>query len=308
MTSPSMEDRDGVIWMDGAMIPWREARAHVLSQTLQHGMGAFEGVRAYAGADGAAIFRLADHTKRLLNSCKILGLPTPWSAEEIDAACLAVVRANGFGACYLRPVVFLGGERPGVSALGNSLHLAVAAWPWEAYMGEAAQDRGVRLRISSFSRHHHNAVLLKAKANGLYINSMLANQEAKSLGYDDAVMLDVHGFVAEASTSNLFMVRDGEVVTPPRTSVLEGVTRASVMRLLADAELPVVERNMTRDELYIADEVFLTGTAAEIVPVREIDDRRLGACPGPVTRRVMSAYSEAVRGGGLHGKAWTTAV
>lgn len=304
----NLEDRDGLIWLDGALVPWREARVHVLSQTLHHGMGAFEGVRAYDGENGVAVFRLREHTRRLFNSCKIIGLTLPWTPEQIDEACLAVIRANGYGGCYLRPIVFLGGEKPGVSAAGNSIHAAVIAWPWEDYLGAGAAQLGVRLKVSSFSRHHHNAVLLKAKANGLYINSMLANQEARSLGFDDALMLDVAGFVAEASTSNIFVVRDGEIATPPRTSVLEGITRASVIALLADLGHPVVERHLTRDELYIADEAFLTGTASELTPVSSVDDRPLNTCPGPLTLQVQTAFQAAVRGRARDRLGWLTPV
>lgn len=304
----NLEDRDGLIWLDGALTPWREARVHVLSQTLHHGMGAFEGVRAYDGDGGVAIFRLRDHTRRLFNSCKILGIVLPWTEDEIDTACREVIRANGYRGCYLRPVVFLGGERPGVSAEGNAIHAAIIAWPWEDYLGKGAAQRGIRLKVSSFSRHHHNAVLLKAKANGLYINSMLASQEAKSLGFDDALMLDVAGFVAEASTSNIFVVRDGEIATPPRTSVLEGITRASVISLLAGLGHTVVERHLTRDELYIADEAFLTGTASELTPVASVDGRPLNACPGPTTLAVQQAFHAAVRGKSSERLDWLTPV
>lgn len=293
----SMEDRDGAIWMDGELVDWRAARLHVLAHTLHHGMGVFEGVRAYAADQGTAIFRLGDHVRRFFESAHTLQMTLPFTQEQISNAHGEVVRANALKQCYLRPIAFYGGERVGVSARGNRVHVAIAAWPWDAYMGAQAHERGIRVKVSSFSRIHHGSLLTKAKACGHYINSMLAHQEAVQSGYDEALMLDPQGYVAEASTSNLFMLRHGEFATPPRTAILEGITRDTVMRLSAEAGVPVIERNITRDELYTAEEIFLTGTAAELTPVIEVDGRRVGAGePGAFTRRMQAAYIDVTRG------------
>lgn len=305
----SMEDRDGAIWMDGELVDWREARLHVLAHTLHHGMGVFEGVRAYAADRGTAIFRLDDHVRRFFESAHTLQMALPFTPEQIAAAHAEVVRANGLTQCYLRPIAFYGGERVGVSARGNRVHVAIAAWPWDAYLGAQAHERGIRVKISSFSRIHHGSLLTKAKACGHYINSMLAHQEAVQSGYGEALMLDPSGYVAEASTSNLFMLRHGEFVTPPRTAILEGITRDTVIRLSEVAGVPVIERNITRDELYTADECFLTGTAAELTPVVEVDNRRIGRGePGALTRRMQAAYVEVTRGRMSEFQDWLTFV
>lgn len=303
----SMEERDGAIWMDGEMVDWRAARLHVLAHTLHHGLGVFEGVRAYAADQGTAIFRLDDHVRRFFESAHALQMTLPFTPAQIAAAHAEVVRANSLDQCYLRPIAFYGGERVGVSARGNRVHVAIAAWPWDAYMGAQAHERGIRVKVSSFSRIHHGSLLTKAKACGHYINSMLANQEAVQAGCDEALMLDPHGYVAEASTSNLFMLRHDEFVTPPRTAVLEGITRDTVMRLSAAAGVTVIERNITRDELYTAEECFLTGTAAELTPVIEVDGRRVGAgVPGALTRRMQAAYVELTRGRMPQHRDWLT--
>jgi branched-chain amino acid aminotransferase len=305
----NMEDMEGMIWVDGALVPWREAKVHLLSQTLQQGLGVFEGVRAYSQASGgAAIFRLRDHTERLFRSAKMLDIALPFSLDEIDQAQLTVIRHNGLGSCYLRPLVYLGGEVPGVSARGNSVHVAIAAWVWNHYMGAEAKKQGIRLKTSSFSRPHGSSLMCQAKATGNYVLAGLAHGEAKHCGYDDALMLDSEGHMAEASTSNLFVVRRGRVVTPDSTSVLQGITRDTVKCLLSELGIEVLEQRVSREEVYTGDELFLTGTAAEITPVREVDGRVIGqGVPGKITRAVQEAYEKAVRGLGTdHG--WLTAL
>lgn len=306
----SMEDRDGFIWMDGALTPWRDARCHVLAHTLHHGMGVFEGVRAYRGRDGTgAIFRLEEHTTRFLRSAHILQLRIPYTKAQLIDAHLQVMRANSLSECYFRPIAFLGGERVGVSAKGNSVHVAIATWTWDAYLGEHAQEQGIRIKTSSFTRHQVNAVMCKAKACGHYINSMLAHGEASALGFDDALLLDAHGYVMEGSTSNVFIVRDGRLYTPDLTSALEGITRATVMTLAEDAGLKVVEKRITRDEMYIADEAFFTGTASELTPIVSVDGRTIGTgAPGEITRQLQRTFFDTVRGAGPRSKDWLTQV
>ena len=305
----SMEDRDGEIWLDGSFVPWRDATVHVLSYTFQHGAGVFEGVRAYDGVRGPAIFRLADHTKRLFDSAKILGMEVPYTPSEVRKAQLELVRRSGFQSCYIRPVCYYDGKVVGVSAAGNDTHLAIAAWPWEDYLGAQAQEAGISVKTSSYIRHHMNAVMGKAKANGHYINSMMAVMEARRSGYKDALLLDAQGHVAECSTSNVFALRNGELSTPGRANILEGITRDTIMTLAADRGLPVVERQMSRDELYCADEVFVTGTAAEITPVVALDDRVIGnGVPGEVVRILQKAYRECVTGADRAHEEWVTPI
>ncbi len=304
---PSMEDRDGFIWMDGSLVPWRDARFHVLTHTLHHGLGVFEGVRAYKGKGGSAVFRLDDHTSRFFRSAHILQMQLPLSKGDLSDAQREVIKANGLDEAYIRPIAFYGGDRMGVAARGNSIHLAIIAWQWDAYMGEKAQSEGIRLKTSSFRRHDANTVTSKAKASGLYINSVLANQEARQADFDDALMLDHQGCVAEASTSNVFLVRDGQIETPGREAILEGITRDSIVVLARENGLRVVERNITRDDLYCADEVFTTGTAAEITPVVDVDGRLIAdGKPGTTTRLLQSAYFRAVRGTDENDRRWLT--
>ena len=293
----SFADRDGYIWYDGKLVPWREATTHVLTYALHYGVGCFEGVRAYNTPRGTAIFRLEDHTRRLLNSCKILGIKLPWSADEINAAQLEVLRANNLKEAYLRPMAFYGPEGMGLRADNLKGHLIVGAWTWGAYLGADNMERGIRVKTSSFTRHHVNAAMCRAKANGQYINSMMALNEVLKDGYDEAIMLDTQGFVAEGSAENIFLVQNGELHTPDITACLDGITRRTILQLAADFKIPVKERRITRDEVYIADEAFFTGTAAEVTPIREVDNRAIGkGTRGPITQKLQAAYWSLVKG------------
>ncbi len=293
----NLADRDGWIWQNGGLVPWRDARVHVLTHTLHYGVGVFEGVRAYHTPRGPCIFRLEDHTRRLFNSAHILGLSIPWSPEEVSEAQKQVFAANSLEEGYLRPMVYLGSEAMGLRAKELSVNLVVAAWPWPSYMSPESREVGIRVRTSSFTRHHVNITMCKAKANGNYINSILALHEALDSGCDEALMLDNEGYVAEGSGENFFMVRDGVLHTPELTSCLDGITRDTVLRLARDAGMEVRERRITRDEVYIADEAFFTGTAAEVLPIRELDNRRIGdGGRGPVTERLQATYFQQVRG------------
>lgn len=293
----SMADRDGVIWYDGKLVPWREATTHVLTHTLHYGMGVFEGVRAYETERGPAIFRLQDHTERLFRSAKILGMPMPFDRETLDRAQIDVVRENGLQAAYLRPMCFYGSEGMGLHAGGLSVHVIVAAWTWGAYLGADNIVNGIRIKTSSFTRNHVNSAMCKAKANGPYFNSMLALQEVTRDGYDEALLLDTEGYISEGSGENFFIVADGVLYTPELTSALNGITRRTIMSFAREADLPVVEKRMTRDEAYVADEAFFTGTAAEVTPIREIDGRVVGhGGRGPITEQLQARYFEQVRG------------
>ena len=305
----SMADRDGVIWLDGQMVPWREAQVHVLTHTLHYGMGVFEGVRAYRTERGAAIFRLQDHTRRLFNSAKILGITLPYTADVLNAAQVASVRDNSLERAYLRPMCFLGSEGMGLRADNLLVHAMVAAWPWGSYLGDDGIEKGIRIRTSSFSRHHVNVTMCKAKANGNYMNSMMALQEATRCGYDEAMLLDTEGYVAEGSGENIFIVHDGVLFTPDLTSALDGITRRTVLELAHEEGLEVTEKRITRDEVYIADEAFFTGTAAEVTPIREVDDRPIGTgSRGPITERLQSRYFDVVHGRDSRHEGWLTFV
>jgi branched-chain amino acid aminotransferase len=292
-----MADRDGVIWMDGELVPWREAKTHVLTHTLHYGMGVFEGVRAYKAEQGTAIFRLTDHTRRLFGSAHIMNMPVPWDQDTINEAHRTVVAENGLETAYIRPMCFYGSEGMGLRADNLKVHAIVAAWEWGTYLGAENMERGIRIKTSSFTRHHVNITMCKAKANGNYMNSMLALNEALTNGYDEAMLLDADGFVAEGSGENIFIVRDGILHTPDLTSALEGITRDTIIRLAAKEGLEVREKRITRDEVYLADEAFFTGTAAEITPIREVDNRTIGSgSRGPVTERLQSMYFAMVHG------------
>lgn len=305
----SMSDRDGVIWFDGEMVPWRDAQVHVLTHTLHYGMGVFEGVRAYKTDQGAAIFRLQEHTDRLFRSAHIMGMKIPFTKEDINEAQLAAVRDNNLDSAYLRPMCFYGSEGMGLRADNLKVHATVAAWEWGAYLGVDGIEKGIRIKTSSFTRHHVNITMCKAKANGHYINSMLALQEAMHDGYDEALLLDVDGFVAEGSGENFFMVRNGIIYTPELTSALEGITRETVAVLAKEFGYELREKRITRDEVYVADEAFFTGTAAEVTPIRELDNRMIGnGSRGPITEKLQSAYFDLVHGRLPAHKDWLTPV
>ncbi|AQZ96768.1 branched-chain amino acid transaminase [Halopseudomonas phragmitis] len=305
----SMADRDGVIWFDGEMVPWREANVHVLTHSLHYGMGVFEGVRAYSTPDGTAIFRLQAHTDRLFDSAHIMGMKIPFTKEQLNEAQRAVVRENKLETAYIRPLVFYGSEGMGIRADNLKVHVAIAAWHWGAYMGEEALETGIKIRTSSFTRHHVNITMTRAKASGAYMNSMLALQEAVSAGADEALLLDPEGYVAEGSGENVFIVKGGVIYTPEVTACLNGITRGTVLSLANEFGIPVVEKRITRDEVYIADEAFFTGTAAEVTPIRELDGRQIGAGRrGPVTEKLQKAYFDLVTGkSGAHAE-WRTLV
>ena len=293
----SMDDRDGQIWLDGKMIDWRDARIHVLTHSLHYGMGVFEGVRAYKTDSGTAIFRLAEHTRRLFNSAKIFQMQLPYSFDQIVQAQKDVVKANRLESCYLRPIAWIGSEKLGVSPRGNTIHVAVAAWSWGAYLGEEGLAKGIRVKTSSYTRHHVNVSLVRAKASGYYINSILANQEVTAHGYDEALLLDTEGYVSEGAGENVFIVRNGTLYTPDLASCLDGITRDSVITLARDLGIEVREKRITRDEMYCADEAFFTGTAAEITPIRELDDRQIGeGRRGPITGKLQSLFFDVVAG------------
>lgn len=301
----SMADRDGFIWYDGKMVPWRDATTHVLTHTLHYGMGVFEGVRAYQTDTGTAIFRLKEHTDRLFRSAHILGMKMPFDKATISAAQLAAVRDNQLESAYLRPMAFYGAEAMGISAKTLSTHVIVAAWTWGAYMGAEALEHGIRVKTSSFARHHVNVTMCKAKANGNYMNSILAHQEAAQDGYQEALLLDVDGFVAEGSGENVFIVRNGKLYTPDLTSALEGITRDTIVQLAGEIGLQVVEKRITRDEVYSADEAFFTGTAAEVTPIRELDNRTIGeGTRGPITTQLQKMYFDCVTGKDPKHESW----
>ena len=305
----SMSDRDGFIWYDGKLVPWRDATTHVLTHSLHYGLAVFEGVRAYKTGEATAIFRLAEHTQRLFNSARIYLMQIPYEKEQLMAAQREVVRANKLDSCYLRPIAFYGSEKMGVSPKGAKVHVAIAGWPWGAYLGAEALEKGIRVKTSSFARHHINVTLARAKFSGTYANSILANQEATMDGYDEALLLDVDGFVAEGSGENLFVVKNGKLYEPELTSALVGITRDSVITLANDLGIEVQAKRMTRDDVYIADEAFFTGTAAEVTPIRELDNRPIGnGESGPITKKLQSLFFDAVNGRNPKYKSWLTPV
>ena len=305
----SMADRDGFIWHDGKLVPWREATTHVLTHSLHYGLAVFEGVRAYNTVKGTAIFRLQEHTQRLLNSAHIYMMKIPYSLDTLMAAQKEVVRANKLESCYLRPIAFYGSEKMGVSPKGNSVHVSIAAWPWGAYLGNDALEKGIRVKTSSYARHHVNVSMTRAKYSGTYANSILANLEATEHGYDEGLLLDVDGFVAEGSGENLFMVKDGRIYEPELNSALIGITRDSIITLAQDMGYAVASKRITRDDLYIADEAFFTGTAAEVTPIRELDGRTIGSGQrGPITAQLQKAFFELVNGKSEKHAGWLSPV
>jgi branched-chain amino acid aminotransferase len=304
-------EKSELIWLDGKWVPWHEANVHVLTHTLHYGLGVFEGIRCYQTEDGkSAIFRLKEHVDRLFNSAVILGLDVPFSKEEVSRTTVEVVRRNRLLECYIRPIVFLGHNKMGLNPKGVDVRVAIAAWPWGTYLGDDGLNKGIRVRISSFLRHHVNISMTKAKACGYYINSILAKAEAVRDGYDEAILLDPSGYVSEGSGENIFILRRGKLHTPTLAcSNLDGITRHAVVEIAREAGLEVVERNITRDELYVADEVFLTGTAAEITPVREVDGRSIGnGGKGETTDLVQKKFFDIVRGKDPNYHHWLTTV
>ncbi|UDG83272.1 branched-chain amino acid transaminase [Candidatus Vallotia lariciata] len=305
----SMADREGKIWMDGKLIDWRNAKIHVLTHTLHYGMGVFEGVRAYQTSYGTVIFRLKEHTERLFNSAKIFRMHVPFDQKTIIDAQLDIVRENKLQSCYLRPIIWIGSEKLGVSAIGNTIHVAIAAWPWGAYLSDEGLSHGIRVKISSFTRHHVNVSMVRAKASGWYVNSILANQEALADNYDEALLLDVDGYVSEGAGENFFLVNNGKLHTPDLSSCLNGITRDTIITLAKDFGIEVIEKRITRDEVYIADEAFFTGTAAEVTPIRELDNRIIGTgYRGPVTEKLQSAFFNIVSGKNKRYAHWLTQI
>jgi branched-chain amino acid aminotransferase len=307
---PSMSDRDGKIWMDGQLVDWRSAKIHVLSHTLHYGCGAFEGVRAYKTEQGTAIFRLQEHTDRLFNSAKILRMAIPFTKQQINDAQCAVIRENNLESGYLRPLIWIGDKKLGVSPKGNTIHAMVAAWAWGAYLGEEGMKRGIRVKTSSYTRHHVNITMTQAKAVSNYSNSILANMEATDDGYDEALLLDSAGFVSEGAGENIFVVKDGVIYTPDLSAgALNGITRNTIFHIAKDLGLDIIQKRITRDEVYIADEAFFTGTAAEVTPIRELDRIELGAgSRGPITEKIQSAFFDIVNGRNPKYAHWLTKV
>jgi branched-chain amino acid aminotransferase len=305
----SMGDRDGWIWYDGKLVPWRDATTHVLTHSLHYGLAVFEGVRAYKTVNGTAIFRLKEHTDRLFNSAHIYMMRIPYSREALIEAQKEVVRANQLESCYIRPIAFYGSEKMGVSPKGAKVHVAIAAWPWGAYLGAEGLEKGIRIKTSSYARHHVNVSMCRAKYSGTYANSILANAEALDHGYDEGLLLDVDGFVAEGAGENLFVVKSGKIYEPELTSALIGITRETVIELAAELGYGVTARRITRDDLYIADEAFFTGTAAEVTPIREVDGRAIGTGRrGPLTTKIQKAFFDLVNGRNRKHAAWLTPV
>jgi branched-chain amino acid aminotransferase len=304
-----MADRDGFIWYDGKLVPWRDATTHVLTHSLHYGLAVFEGVRAYKTSQGTAIFRLQDHTRRLFNSAHIYQMPIPFDRDAIMQAQCEVVRANKLESCYVRPLVFYGSEKMGVSPKGATVHVAIAAWPWGAYLGEEALKQGIRVKVSSYARQHVNVTMPRAKVASTYANSILANAEAQDHGYDEAILLDTEGFLAEGSGENIFLVKDGVLCEPEIASALTGITRSTIHALAADLGIPVQTKRLTRDDLYIADEAFFTGTAAEVTPIREVDGRIIGPGQrGPITEKLQQAFFDLVSGKNAKYQDWLTKV
>lgn len=309
MVPAPLHDRDGKIWMDGELVDWRDAKIHVLTHTLHYGCGAFEGVRAYDAQGGTAIFRLQEHTQRLFNSAKILRMKIPFSQEQVNEAQREVVKANGLKSAYIRPLIWIGSEKLGVSPKGNQVHLMVAAWSWGAYLGEDGMKRGIRVKTSSYTRHHVNITMTQAKTVSNYTNSILANMEATDDGYDEALLLDASGFVSEGAGENLFVIKGGVVYTPDLSAgALNGITRNTIFSICQDLGLKLVEKRITRDEVYICDEAFFTGTAAEVTPIRELDRIEIGSgSRGPITEKIQTAFFDIVNGRNPKYAQWLTA-
>ena len=303
-----MSSKGKQIWMDGKIVPWDQAKVHVLVHSLHYGTGYFEGIRCYLLEDGrSAVFRMAEHIRRFFDSGQILGFPLPFGLEDIEQAIRQVIKGNGLKECYIRPIAFVGVGEMGLHAPSNPIHVVIAAWPWGAYLGEDGIKNGIRAKVSSYTRHHVNVAMTKSKITGNYVNSVLAKNEVKLAGYDEAVMLDTEGYVSEGSGENIFIVREGHIKTTPNTSILPGITRNSVLTMARDREMTVSEERFTRDELYMADEAFLTGTAAEVTPIREVDDRKIGSGrPGKVTLELQEAFFSVIKGRDKKYEGWLT--
>ncbi|MBF0379605.1 MAG: branched-chain amino acid transaminase [Magnetococcales bacterium] len=302
-----MGDRDGKIWMDGKMVDWRDAKVHVLTHTLHYGMGVFEGIRCYDGEEGPAIFRLPEHIKRLFQSAHILGMNIPYRRDEILNACIAAVEVNNLPSAYIRPLVFFGSESMGINTANCKVHVAIAAWEWGAYLGEEGMTNGIRIKTSSYTRHHPNVTMTRAKAVGNYSNSIMAKTEALACGFEEALLLDTEGYVSEGSGENIFIVKNGKIITPPLDSALDGITRDTVFTLAQEAGLEIKEQRFPRDEVLIADEAFFTGTAAELTPIRELDGRTIGSGKaGPITKKIQALYFDVVNGRHHKHKGWLT--
>jgi len=297
------------IWMDGKLVPWDKANVHVLTHTLHYGLGVFEGIRCYRTADGSAVFRLQEHVERLFDSAHIFIMKIPFSREEMGAAIVKTISANRMRECYIRPLVYLGYGAMGLYPKDNPVRVSIAVWPWGAYLGDEGLEKGIKVKVSSFTRHHVNVSMTRGKVCGYYVNSQVAKKEAIMCGYDEAIMLDTEGYVSEASGENIFIVRDGRIKTTPLTSILEGITRDSVIRIARDMGIEVVEERFTRDELYISDEAFFTGTAAEVTPIREVDGRKIGSgSRGPVTKKLQAAFFDIVKGKNKKYEHWLTRI
>lgn len=295
------------IWMDGKMVDWKNANVHILTHSLHYGLAVFEGIRCYKGTKGSAIYRLKEHVDRLFSGAHICQMVIPFSKEEITKGIIDTVKVNGFKECYIRPLVYLGYGAMGVHPRDNPVKVSIATWPWGAYLGEEGLKKGIRVKVSSYTRHHVNAAMTKAKVCGYYVNSQFAKKEVLSLGYDEAILLDTEGYVSEASGENVFIVRNGILKTTPLTSILEGITRESIIKIAHDMGIEVREERFTRDELYISDEAFLTGTAAEVTPIIEVDDRKIGSGkPGPVTKKLQSIFFDIVNGRNNRYSHWLT--
>ena len=307
---PSMADRDGKIWMDGQLVDWRDAKIHVLTHTLHYGCGVFEGIRAYPTSKGTAIFRLQDHTDRLFNSAKILRMNIPFGKEAVNEANKQVVRENNLESGYIRPLSWIGSQKLGVSPKGNTIHLMIAAWAWGAYLGEEGLERGIRVKTSSYTRHHVNITMTQAKAVSNYTNSILANMEVTDDGYDEALLLDTNGFVSEGAGENVFIIKGGVIYTPDLSAgALNGITRNTILHIAKDLGIEVVQKRITRDEMYVADEAFFTGTAAEVTPIRELDRIEIGAGKrGPLTQRIQAAFFDILNGRDEKYSNWLTLV
>ncbi|MDP2158701.1 MAG: branched-chain amino acid transaminase [Nitrospirota bacterium] len=297
------------IWMDGKLIDWDKAQVHVLTHTLHYGLGMFEGIRCYKTAKGSAIFRLDEHVDRLFASAHIFDIEIPYTKKEIRDAIIKTIKVNKLKECYIRPLVYIGYGAMGLYPKGNPISVAIAAWPWGAYLGDEGIDKGIRIQVSSFTRHHVNSSMTRAKVCGYYVNSQIAKKEAITGGYDEALLLDPEGYVSEGSGENIFIVRNGQIKTTPLTTILEGITRDSIMKIARDNKIPVVEERFTRDEIYIADEAFFTGTAAEVTPIREIDNRKIGiGSRGKITKKLQSIFFDVVKGKNKKYESWLTRI